>query len=96
MPLGGSKMGYKKATTVLPQHLLRAVQDFIDGEYLYIPRKQENRKRWGENSSNRQRIVSRNREIAARRKAGWSVHELAEAYFLSDKAVYKILSSGQS
>lgn len=41
-------MGYKKATKVLPQHLLRAVQEYVDGEYLYIPRKEENRKHWGE------------------------------------------------
>lgn len=88
-------MGYKKATTVLPQPLLRAVQDYIDGEYLYIPRKQENRKNWGENSQNRQCIAARNREIAARRSAGWSVTELAEAYFLSAKAVYKILSAAR-
>ena len=30
-------MGYKKATHVLPQHLLRAIQEYVDGEYLYIP-----------------------------------------------------------
>ena len=32
-------MGYKKAAHVLPQHLLRAIQEYVDGEYLYIPRK---------------------------------------------------------
>ena len=31
-------MGYKKANDVLPHDLLHAVQQYIDGEYLYIPR----------------------------------------------------------
>ena len=30
--------------------------------------------------------------LAARRKAGWTVPQLAERYFLSEKAVYKILA----
>ncbi|HZF60862.1 MAG TPA: CD3324 family protein [Desulfovibrio sp.] len=86
-------MGYKKATKVLPQHLLRAIQEYVDGEYLYIPRKEENRKHWGETAPNRAFRAARNNEMAARRKAGWSVAQLAERYFLSEKAVYKILAA---
>ena len=86
-------MGYKKATKVLQQHLLRAIQEYVDGEYLYIPRKEENRKHWGETAPNRVFRAARNTEMAARRKAGWSVAQLAERYFLSEKAVYKILAA---
>ncbi len=86
-------MGYKKADTVLPQHLLRAIQEYIDGECLYIPRKDENRKPWGENTQKRQHLRDRNREIIARRRAGCPVATLAAQYYLSAKAVYKILSA---
>ena len=85
-------MGYKKAAHVLPQHLLRAIQEYVDGEYLYIPRKEENRKHWGEVAPCRAQRAARNSEMAARRKAGWTVQQLAERYFLSEKAVYKILA----
>jgi Mor family transcriptional regulator len=85
-------MGYRKASDVLPRHLLRAIQEYIDGEALYIPRRQENRKRWGEATQSRQRTRARNDEIAARRRAGCSVADLARDYCLSAKAVYKILS----
>ena len=85
-------MGYKKAAHVLPQHLLRAIQEYVDGEYLYIPRKEENRKHWGEVAPCRAQRGARNSEMAARRKAGWTVQQLAERYFLSEKAVYKILA----
>ena len=70
-------MGYKKATHVLPQHLLRAIQEYVDGEYLYIPRKEENRKQWGEVAPCRAQRAARNSEMAARRKAGWTVPQLA-------------------
>ena len=85
-------MGYKKATHVLPQHLLRAIQEYVDGEYLYIPRKEENRKQWGEVAPCRAQRAARNSEMAACRKAGRTVPQLAERYFLSEKAVYKILT----
>ena len=86
-------MGYKKATHVLPQHLLRAIQEYVDGEYLYIPRKEENRKQWGEVAPNRAQRAARNSEMVACRKAGRTVPQLAERYFLSEKAVYKILAT---
>ncbi|WP_028587704.1 CD3324 family protein [Desulfocurvus vexinensis] len=86
-------MSYRKANDVLPRQLLRAIQEYIDGEVLYIPRKAENRRQWGETTQNRQRLLARNREIAARRRAGCPVASLAEQYCLSAKAVYKILAA---
>ena len=40
-------MGYKNAIFVLPDNLIMAIQKHIDGEYLYIPRKVENKKASG-------------------------------------------------
>ena len=40
-------MRYMKAADVLPPDLLAQVQAYIDGEYLYIPRRETNRKTWG-------------------------------------------------
>ena len=37
-------MGYKKATHILPHDLLLKVQEYIDGEFLYIPRISDNKK----------------------------------------------------
>ena len=31
-------MGYKKAAHILPQKLLEEVQEYVDGEFIYIPR----------------------------------------------------------
>ena len=40
-------MRYMKAADVLPPDLLEQIQAYIDGEYLYIPRRETERKPWG-------------------------------------------------
>jgi Mor family transcriptional regulator len=86
-------MGYKKANDILPQALLIAVQQYIDGEYMYIPRKTDSKLPWGANTNTRKIVKARNKEILDKRLAGCSVGDLAEEYFLSEKAIYKILNA---
>lgn len=85
-------MGYKNAISVLPDKLIAAIQKHIDGEYLYIPRKIENKKAWGELKNSRQLYAERNAAIFKEYKCGISVEELANKYYLSPKTLYKILS----
>lgn len=85
-------MGYKNAICVLPDKLITAIQKYIDGEYLYIPRRAENKKRWGELKNTRHSLSKRNKAIFEGYKSGISVEQLATEYFLSPKTVYKILS----
>ena len=89
-------MSFKKANEVLPHDLLHAVQQYIDGEYLYIPRRTENRLPWGATTETRNALRERNRNILAERLAGRSVGDLAERYCLSEKAIYKILNAGKN
>lgn len=89
-------MSYKKADDILPRSLLSAVQQYIDGEYIYIPRKEDKKLPWGANTQTRKTLQARNREILAKRLAGCSVAELAEHYFLSVKAIYKILNAAKN
>lgn len=84
-------MGYKNATSILPCELLRAVQTFVDGEYLYIPRRDAARKAWGDETGTRRTLQARNQKIAAERRAGCTVAELADRYFLSEKTIHKIV-----
>jgi len=89
-------MSYKKADDVLPHTLLRAVQQYIDGEYIYIPRRENSKLPWGANTETKKTLQARNRDILAGRMAGCSVAELAERHFLSAKAIYKIISAGKN
>ncbi|MCG7437602.1 hypothetical protein [Lysinibacillus fusiformis] len=36
-------MSYKKAKHILPEELLAAIQEYMDGEYIYIPRKEQHK-----------------------------------------------------
>ena len=89
-------MSYKKANDILTYNLLSAVQQYIDGEYIYIPRKADSKLPWGANTDTRNIVEARNREILAKRVAGSSVGDLAEQYFLSEKAIYKIINAGKN
>ena len=86
-------MGYKKANCILPKELLTAIQQHIDGECIYIPRKAGQRKQWGECSKNRGQLAQRNRKIFEEYRCGISVEILSSKYYLSPKTIYKILSA---
>ena len=37
-------MKYIKAQDVLPEDILKMIQEYVDGEYLYVPRKKGNQR----------------------------------------------------
>lgn len=84
-------MRYQKATEVLPCELVELIQKYIDGGYVYIPRKQENKKNWGEGTSIKEELDSRNEEIYQKYQEGISVRQLAGMYYLSEKSIHRIL-----
>lgn len=84
-------MGYKQANKILPSRLLTEIQDYIDGQYVYIPRKDGSQKMWGENNGIKEITRKRNIEIFKRYSNGISVKELASMYYLSTKTIYKII-----
>lgn len=85
-------MGYKNACEVLPTELISQIQKYIDGEIIYIPRQEENRRKWGDNTPTRFDLQKRNDEIHKLYIEGTSVKELAERFYLSTQCIYKILS----
>lgn len=85
-------MSYQNGKELLPEHLLAVIQKYVDGAYIYIPRKDANRQRWDANGRNRQITLTRNQEIFRKYSSGTSVKELAGTYFLSDKTIYGILA----
>lgn len=86
-----SKMSYKKAAHVLPEELLRKVQEYVDGEFIYILRASDNKKGWGETTTTRQELHERNEQIYAEYLAGQRMEALADKYFLSLKSIQRII-----
>jgi len=88
-------MKYIKAQDVLPEKIVKIIQEYVDGEYLYVPRKIENLKHWGEKSGIKSSLKVRNREIYEKHTAGATINELAQKYYLSEKSIIKIISQGK-
>ncbi|MBC8578677.1 CD3324 family protein [Zhenhengia yiwuensis] len=84
-------MKYRKAESVLPQELLEQIQQYIQGEYVYIPNKKGMKKAWGEKTGTRHYIAERNVGIKKQYYKGKKCEELAMEYHLSLASIRKIV-----
>lgn len=84
-------MKYVNVKQILPDKLLRELQGYFQGGYIYIPIEQNRQKSWGEVSGYRRELQKRNAQITENFKAGVSVEKLAEKYCLSVHAIRKII-----
>ncbi len=84
-------MKYLNAQTILPDALVKELQTYVQGGYIYIPVKQEQQKRWGEVSGYRQELEQRNVQIKKEYQNGSSIECLSKKYGLSVYAVRKII-----
>lgn len=84
-------MKYIKAKDVLPDEIVKIIQEYVDGEYLYIPRKNENHKSWGEKSGIKSSLKMRNNNIYKKYIDGATINELAQEYYLSEKSIRRII-----
>lgn len=89
-------MSYVNADDVLPEYLVKEIQEYVDGQTIYIPRKCENIFSWGEKSGTRNRFAERNREIVSRYYSGESIISLSKMYFLSEKRIRGIIHEYES
>ena len=83
-------MKYLNAQVILPDTLVKELQTYIQGGYLYVPIKQEQQKRWGEVSGYRQELAQRNQQIKEEYQSGIPMECLSEniayLYMLSGKS----------
>lgn len=79
-------MSYIKAEKILPEELIRQIQEYADGVYIYIPRKPGTRHKWGQETSYKAELETRNDRIRKDYAAGVRVAELSCRYHLSEKA----------
>ncbi len=75
-------MKYKNAQNVLPEHIIELIQEYMEGGYLYIPIKYENKKVWGENTSTKNTLKRRNIEILIDMKKEYPLKNLHSSIIL--------------
>lgn len=83
-------MKYINAAEILPEHLLKELQTYIDGSVLYVP-KISAKKEWGAASGARTFYQERNREIQKRFQEGYSIDALSGQYGLAYSTIKKII-----
>ena len=84
-------MSYIKAEEILPEDLIREIQEYADGVYIYIPRKPGTRHPWGQDTGYKEELSERNDCIYTDYCAGITVRQLARKYHLSEKSIRRIL-----
>ncbi|MGM7682530.1 CD3324 family protein [Cytobacillus sp. Hm23] len=86
-------MKYINANNVLPEQLILEIQKYVQGQVVYIPNTEGARKKWGENSGNREYLNCRNKKICEEFNTGITIDDLAEKYCLSVYSIKKIVYS---
>lgn len=84
-------MGYIKAEETLPIEIIELIQQYVDGESIYIPRKSSHRQAWGAGTQIKQELLRRDRQIYEEYLAGSNTEELAGRYYLSQKSIQRIV-----
>lgn len=82
-------MKYKSATEVLPAELMDKVQDYIQGEYLYIPRREK--KNRDKETPYQRELQKRDANIFLKVLEGTTKKELAVKYNLSQSSIRRIV-----
>lgn len=89
-------MKYINAKKILPDKLVKELQNYVQGGYIYIPTSDDNRQEWGEVSGYKAELQQRNTQIIYEYRSGTSIEQLAEKYSLSVYAIRKIIYQKQS
>lgn len=89
-------MSYMNADDVLPKILVEEIQKYVDGQLIYIPRKNENSLSWGEKNGTKEKLEERNQTIVKRYYSGQTITELSKVYYLSEKRIQGIIHEYES
>lgn len=86
-------MSYTKAEDILPIEIIEMIQQYVDGQSIYIPRKSDKRVEWGTRTKTKQELFSRNLQIYKEYLDGVKVSDLAGKYYLSEKSIQRIIKN---
>lgn len=86
-------MSYQNPINLLPKELIEQVQEYVDGQVIYIPKKESNKKHWGENTDTKQLLSLRNYQIYLDFQNGKSAKQLSKTYFLTEKSILRIIKN---
>lgn len=84
---------YVNGRDVLPQELIAKIQDYTEGMYVYIPKRNTEKNKWGDNTNYRREMELRNQSIYDKYLEGAAIPKIADCYHLSLQSVRRIILS---
>lgn len=84
-------MSYINAEEILPIELVESIQQYVEGQMIYVPKQSQEKTAWGTKTGTRNILRKRNQEIYSKYLEGVKVAELAENYYLTEKSIQRII-----
>lgn len=84
-------MKYINGQDFLPAELLDLLQDYVQGTYVYIPKREETKRRWGEQTNYIMELKHRNKLIYQKHLEGVSTSNLISTFNLSSSSIRRII-----
>lgn len=84
-------MRYINGKVILPEELIQQIQNYAEGIYVYIPKRDTLRNKWGDKTNYRREMNLRNRNIYDKYLEGITIPKIAEDYHLSLQSVRRII-----
>lgn len=88
-------MKYINGADILPPELLEILQDYAQGQYIYIPKKEETKNLRENMTEYRIELEKRNARIYTKHLEGRSNSEIAQLYHLSQPSVRRIIAESR-
>lgn len=86
-------MKYINGKEVLPEDLLKEIRKYAEGVYVYIPKSDWKKNKWGEKTNYHREMELRNRHIYDKYLEGVEIAVISECYHLSANSVRRIILS---
>lgn len=88
-----ANVSYINADKNLPEELIRWIQEYVDGVYIYIPRKPGMWHPWGQGTNYKNELNFRNDCIRKDYAEGTGIASLIRKCHLSEKSIRRILQN---
>lgn len=84
-------MNYISAKDVLPMEIIKQIQCYVDGHFIYIPKSEAKKKGRKVDTLAKRELSARNTNIYREYMNGISIQQLSQKYFLVEKSIQRII-----
>lgn len=85
-------MKYINGKDIFPNELLEFIQNYAQGQYVYIPKRDESKDKWGAKTKYKKELEKRNDHIYEKYLTGFTNKQIAKNYHLSEKSIKRIIT----